>query len=337
MTVGSHSQSSPVFVPQPTADCRDIDPGLDATGGEQVAEIVVRDPLHAYDLGCAVHGLLALSDPHHRIRHWFARSFPLELLQKTHHVRDHRHPANGPVFGARFLIATNQDLSLREIAVGPGDVRSFALAKAAIRQETDEISTVNREPAATSLNCVDQRGELGGFREMELLCPQACSRDGLGGIVVAGTELDGDIQNVPQDLDRVVEGRWAGLLTELGSPHQALVLVDSADVRVFEAWPGPEQRRDSLVVVGFALFVGYKRLTSVKKGEPVEDELSKKVLQKTAALSYYISLYLWLAVMYVSDKRDYETHVLLAAGILGMAVVYAICWLVYNFRGVRND
>jgi len=92
-----------------------------------------------------------------------------------------------------------------------------------------------------------------------------------------------------------------------------------------------------IVVVGFALFLGYKRLTSVKKGEPVEDELSKKVLQKTAALSYYISLYLWLAVMYVSDKRDYETHVLLAAGILGMAVVYAICWLVYNFRGVRND
>ena len=92
-----------------------------------------------------------------------------------------------------------------------------------------------------------------------------------------------------------------------------------------------------IVVVGFALFLGFKRLTSVKKGEPAEDELSKKVLQKTAALSYYISLYLWLAVMYVSDKRDYETHVLLAAGILGMAVVYAICWLVYNFRGVRND
>ena len=92
-----------------------------------------------------------------------------------------------------------------------------------------------------------------------------------------------------------------------------------------------------LVVVGFALFTGYKRLTSIKKGEPAEDELSKKVLQKTAALSYYISLYLWLAEMYVSDKRDYETQVFMAAGILGMAVVYTICWLVYNFRGVRND
>jgi len=92
-----------------------------------------------------------------------------------------------------------------------------------------------------------------------------------------------------------------------------------------------------IAVVGFALFIGVKRLGSARKGEPAEDELSKKVLQRTAAMSYYISLYLWLAVMYVSDKRDYETHVYLTAGILGMAVIFALCWLVYNFRGVRNE
>jgi peptidoglycan/LPS O-acetylase OafA/YrhL len=92
-----------------------------------------------------------------------------------------------------------------------------------------------------------------------------------------------------------------------------------------------------ILVVGFALFIGVKRLNSIKKGEPAEDELSKKVLQKTAAMSYYISLYLWLAVMYVSGKKDYEPHVFLAAGILGMAVIYALCWLIYNFRGVRNE
>jgi peptidoglycan/LPS O-acetylase OafA/YrhL len=92
-----------------------------------------------------------------------------------------------------------------------------------------------------------------------------------------------------------------------------------------------------ITVVGFALFVGYKRLTSVKNGEPAEDELSKKVLKKTAAFSYYISLYLWLAVMYAANKTDYETHVYILAGILGMAVIYAICWLIFNFRGVRNE
>jgi peptidoglycan/LPS O-acetylase OafA/YrhL len=92
-----------------------------------------------------------------------------------------------------------------------------------------------------------------------------------------------------------------------------------------------------ILVVGFAVFVGYKRLTSAKRGEPAEDELSKKIMQKTSSLSYYISLYLWLAIMYFSDKLHYETHTILAAGILGMAVTFAICWLIFNFSGVRNE
>lgn len=92
-----------------------------------------------------------------------------------------------------------------------------------------------------------------------------------------------------------------------------------------------------VLVVAFALFVGYKRFSSIKKGEPAEDEMSKKVMRKTASLSYYISLYLWLAIMYFSDKINYETHTLIGAGILGMAVIFGVCWLVINFSGIRNE
>ena len=92
-----------------------------------------------------------------------------------------------------------------------------------------------------------------------------------------------------------------------------------------------------ILVVLFAVFIGYKRISSAKRGEPPEDELSKKVMQKTSALSYYISLYLWLAIMYFSDRLDYETHTVIGAGILGMAVVFAVCWMVFNFTGVRNE
>ena len=60
-------------------------------------------------------------------------------------------------------------------------------------------------------------------------------------------------------------------------------------------------------------------------------------MQKTSSLSFYISLYLWLAIMYFSDKIDFETHTVIGAGILGMAVVFVICWLVFNFRGIRNE
>lgn len=92
-----------------------------------------------------------------------------------------------------------------------------------------------------------------------------------------------------------------------------------------------------ILVVGFALFIGFKKLSSARKGEPVEDEMSKKVMRKTAAYSYYISLYLWLVLMYFSDKVEYEVQTLIGAGILGMALVFTLCWLVFNFRGVRNE
>ena len=92
-----------------------------------------------------------------------------------------------------------------------------------------------------------------------------------------------------------------------------------------------------VLVVVFALFFGYKRFTSIKKGEPAEDEMSKKIMQKTSSLSYFISLYWWLAIMYFSDRLKFEMHTIIGTGILGMAVIFAVCWLVFNFRGVRNE
>ena len=92
-----------------------------------------------------------------------------------------------------------------------------------------------------------------------------------------------------------------------------------------------------LILVAFAIFIGFKRLGSAKRGEPPEDEMSKKVMQRTAALSFYISIYLWLAIMYFSDRIKLESHSLIGAGILGMAVVFAVCWLVIHFGGVKND
>jgi peptidoglycan/LPS O-acetylase OafA/YrhL len=92
-----------------------------------------------------------------------------------------------------------------------------------------------------------------------------------------------------------------------------------------------------LLVIAFAVFVGYKRLTSAKRGEPTEDEMSKKVLLKTSSLSYYISLYLWVALIFVKDHVKLDSEELLGAGILGMALIFAICWLVFNFMGVKNE
>ena len=91
------------------------------------------------------------------------------------------------------------------------------------------------------------------------------------------------------------------------------------------------------LLVAFAVLMGFKRLSSVRRGEPAEDELSKKVMRNTASLSYYISLYLWLIIGYFSDRFDYETHTVIGAGIIGMAIIFAVCWLIFNFGGIKNE
>jgi len=93
----------------------------------------------------------------------------------------------------------------------------------------------------------------------------------------------------------------------------------------------------TVMIVGFAIFAGFRKAKSESRGEPAEDELSRKVMLKTSSASFYISLYLWLFIMYFSDKLNSEPHVFIASGILGMAVVFACCWLFYNFRGIRNE
>ena len=91
-----------------------------------------------------------------------------------------------------------------------------------------------------------------------------------------------------------------------------------------------------IVLVAFGIYVGISRLKSVKRGEPVEDELSKKILQKASSTSYYISIYMWLAVAYMSDKTKLESHTLIGAGILGMAVLFCLCWIIYRVMGMKD-
>jgi peptidoglycan/LPS O-acetylase OafA/YrhL len=92
-----------------------------------------------------------------------------------------------------------------------------------------------------------------------------------------------------------------------------------------------------ILLIGFAVFVGYRKYSNVKRGEPTEDELSKKILQRASSTAYYISLYMWLAFSYFSDKTKMAIHSFIAAGILGMAIIFCICWIIYNLRGVRDE
>ena len=90
------------------------------------------------------------------------------------------------------------------------------------------------------------------------------------------------------------------------------------------------------VLVLFALFMGFRKLSSVKRGQPSEDELSKRILEKSAARSYYISLYLWLVILYINNNKDVNTEELVGYGIIGMAVLFGLTWVFFYFKGIKD-
>jgi len=92
-----------------------------------------------------------------------------------------------------------------------------------------------------------------------------------------------------------------------------------------------------IVLVGFGLLFAYRRLSAAHRGEPVEDELSKKIIQKTAAWAYYISLYMWVFMIWLKDRVALDTEQILGAGILSMAVIFFVCWIIIRARGLSHE
>ncbi len=92
-----------------------------------------------------------------------------------------------------------------------------------------------------------------------------------------------------------------------------------------------------IIIIGFGLFVSISRFKSEKKGQPAEDELSKKLLTKASSISFYGSLYYLLILMYIGDKTGFENHSLMGLGIIGMAVLFVISWLYFRIRGLKDD
>lgn len=92
-----------------------------------------------------------------------------------------------------------------------------------------------------------------------------------------------------------------------------------------------------VVLVGFGIWFTIRRFSSAKRGEPQEDELSRKIMQKTAAWSYYISLYIWVFMIWLKDRVTLDTEEVLGAGILSMAVIFMLCFIFLRLRGLRNE
>lgn len=93
----------------------------------------------------------------------------------------------------------------------------------------------------------------------------------------------------------------------------------------------------AVVILVYGVLAILKGFRDARNKVPSQDELSKKILLRGAATSYYLSIYLWLAIMFFEERIKLERHSLIGAGILGMAIIFALSWLYHRFISKAHD
>ena len=91
----------------------------------------------------------------------------------------------------------------------------------------------------------------------------------------------------------------------------------------------------AVLVLVIAVIYLKRSYGSIKKGLPVEDERSKKVMTKALANAYLISLFWLLAISWASYNiiEFQDVSQAIGKGIIGMAVIFGICYFYFNMRG----
>jgi hypothetical protein len=92
-----------------------------------------------------------------------------------------------------------------------------------------------------------------------------------------------------------------------------------------------------LIILTWGLYVGITRIRSQRKGQPPEDEFSRKVMRKASSISFYVSIYAWLVLSYINDHIRFETHTVIGIGILIMVIIFVGFWTIFRFWGIRNE
>lgn len=92
----------------------------------------------------------------------------------------------------------------------------------------------------------------------------------------------------------------------------------------------------ALIILAFAILVFVRGQEDMKNGLPLQDERSRRVMEKAAAKAFYVSLYLLLAIGFLSDDiikfRDVSQATSIAVGC--MALLLLIFWAYYNRKEI---
>ena len=86
----------------------------------------------------------------------------------------------------------------------------------------------------------------------------------------------------------------------------------------------------ALLIITFSFKILKRFAGDLKDGFPIDDERSKKIRMYAASYSYFISIYIWLALLAFHKYLDRDD--ILIAGLLGMGISFFVFWVVLSKR-----
>ena len=85
-----------------------------------------------------------------------------------------------------------------------------------------------------------------------------------------------------------------------------------------------------------SIVLSIKKLKSTKQGLPEKDEMSTKIINKAASISFYISLFVWLIIIYVLRNNIGNTNVIIGYGIISMALTFILNLIYFQIKGIND-
>lgn len=92
----------------------------------------------------------------------------------------------------------------------------------------------------------------------------------------------------------------------------------------------------ALIILSFAIIVYKRGREDLKRGLPLKDERSRRVMEKATSMAFLVSLYVLLAIGFLSENiikfRDVSQATGISVGV--MALLFLIFWVYYNRKAI---
>ena len=92
-----------------------------------------------------------------------------------------------------------------------------------------------------------------------------------------------------------------------------------------------------LVGVFVSILIGLQRLKELKQGLAIEDEMSKRIVEKPSARTFLHSLYVWFLIMIFTVDKGVSSEMVIGSGLVGTGILFFVNWTYLTKTGIDEN